>query len=104
MNNLYNKISFTEMNQIIEKSNNYQIIDVRTSAEYKEGRIPNSILIPYYEIENITNIISDKNKILFIYCRSGYRSRIATYELLDMGYNKVYDVGGIIYYNGKIEY
>lgn len=103
MNN-YNKISFAKMYQMIEENIDYKIIDVRTKEEYNDGRIPKSISLPLAEISNITNIISYKDKTLFIYCRSGVRSREASIELINMGYTKVYDVGGIIEYSQKLEY
>jgi rhodanese-related sulfurtransferase len=38
----------------------------------------------------------EKDTILFIYCRSGVRSKVATSQLALMGYNNVFDFGGII--------
>lgn len=100
----YNKISFEEMDKMIinNKINDYVILDVRTKEEYENGRIKNSVLIPDYEIERVLNEIPDKSKYIFVYCRSGNRSKTATLKMNSMGYKNVYDVGGINTYKGEI--
>ena len=74
----------------IVKNKEYLIIDVRTEEEYKEGHIKESINVPYDEIDE--NIEIDKDKIIFVYCRSGNRSRIAQEILTQLGYI-VHDLG-----------
>ena len=100
----YKTISFEEMERLISTSkvSNYVILDVRTEEEYKQGRIKNSILIPDYEIDNVLNKVPDKDTYIFVYCRSGNRSKKATIKLNNMGYKNVYDAGGIISYKGEI--
>lgn len=100
----YKNISFEKMDQMIkeENINNYVILDVRTKEENEEKKIPNSLLIPDYEIEKIVDEIQDKNKYIFVYCRSGNRSKAATLKINNMGYKNVYDVGGIIDYKGEV--
>lgn len=81
------------------------ILDVREQDEYNDGHIVNSILIPYESIqENLDKLPSDKSQIILVYCRSGRRSNIAAKELVKMGYNRVYDFGGIEDWNGEIVY
>lgn len=71
-------------------NNEYVIIDVRTKEEYNEGHIKTSINIPYDEIDESINI--DKNNIVFVYCKSGNRSKFAYDKLVSLGY-RVYDLG-----------
>ena len=73
----------------LSKEKSYAIIDVRTFAEYDIEHIKGAINIPYTEIEN--SLIPDVD-ILFVYCRSGNRSKIAAEALIDLGYI-VYDLG-----------
>ena len=40
--------------------------------------------------------LPDKEATLLIYCRSGRRSKDAAQKLLALGYQSVYDFGGII--------
>lgn len=74
----------------IMKENEYVIIDVRTKEEYDESHIKDAINIPYDEINE--NIEIEKDKIIFVYCKSGNRSNIAYNTLNNLGY-VVYDLG-----------
>lgn len=73
------------------------LLDVRTIEEYKESHILKSVLIPLNELQGkIEGIIPNKDQEIIIYCRSGNRSKTASTMLLKMGYENVYDLGGII--------
>lgn len=72
----------------IMTENEYVIIDVRTSEEYKESHLKDSINIPYDKLDSSL----EKDKVIFVYCRSGARSKVAYDTLKNMGYT-VYDLG-----------
>ena len=73
------------------------IVDVRTKEEYLEAHIEGAVLLTLDTIpEKAEEILTDKNETYLIYCRSGNRSNQAARELVDMGYQKIYDFGGII--------
>ena len=92
----YNKITPAEAKKQLESNKSIILVDVRTEAEYKEGHIKGSILIPYDLIgKEAPAKLIDKTAKIIVYCRSGNRSGIATRELLKMGYTNVYDLGGI---------
>ncbi len=86
-----------------ENKNKIYLIDVRTPEEYKEGYIKESILLPSELKGKIESVVKDKNSEIILYCRSGNRSRTASYELLELGYKNVYDLGGIIDWPYDIE-
>jgi len=66
------------------------ILDVRTPAEYQEGRIPGAVLIPVYELaDRAKELDAYKNKPLFVYCRSGNRSIVAIQILTKQGYRNL---------------
>ncbi len=93
----YTNISPKDALDVIKGDNKAVLIDVRTPEEFLVVRIPGSVLIPDYEIKDkIAEVVPDKDTTLIIYCRSGNRSRSATKELINMGYTKVFDLGGII--------
>ncbi len=72
------------------------IVDVRELSEYNEGHIENALLIPVGTIdEDVVDTLPDKDAKIFVYCRSGNRSRTATNKLVELGYTNVYDIGGI---------
>ena len=90
------KITAEEAKQIMDSSENFVILDVRTDEEYAEGHIPNAILIPDYEIEEKAEaILTDKNQTILVYCRSGNRSKSASEILARLGYTDVREFGGI---------
>lgn len=74
----------------IMKEEDYVIVDVRTKEEYMEAHIVGAINIPYDEIDKSVKL--DKEKTIFVYCRSGSRSSIAFNTLVSLGYT-VYDLG-----------
>lgn len=76
--------------QDLMKENDYIIVDVRTKEEYNESHLVGAINIPYNEIDEDTKL--DKDKTIFVYCKSGNRSSIAYDSLTVLGYN-AYDLG-----------
>lgn len=73
------------------------IVDVRTKEEFLEAHIEGAVLLTLDTIsEKAEEVLSDKNATYLIYCRSGSRSSQAAKELVSMGYQNIYDFGGII--------
>ena len=86
----YQKVNSEEALEIMHNTDNYIIIDVRTREEFAEGHVENAFNIPYDEINDLIDI--DKDTILFVYCKSGTRSKLAADSLINLGY-EVYDLG-----------
>ena len=81
------------------------IIDVREKDEYNSGHIKNSINISVNHIRNkINDYVSDKDKVILLYCRSGARAKEAAQYLINMGYSNVYTFGGILDWSYEIVY
>jgi len=78
-----------------------QLIDVRTPGEYAEGYIEGAININFFDSDfNAQMAKWNKDKELYIYCRSGKRSGKAAKRLSDQGFTKIYDLqGGILNWN-----
>ena len=79
------------------------LVDVRTPQEYKEGHIPESKNVPLQSLADQADKILKKDDVLFVYCRSGSRSKQATHILKQIGYTNVKNIGGILDYKGKME-
>ena len=95
--NSYEQISQKEAKVLMDTEKDYIILDVRTAEEFSEAHIEGAILIPDYEIgEKAEEILADKEQLIFVYCRSGRRSKNASAELAEMGYTNVKEFGGII--------
>ena len=93
----YEQISGAEAKALMDSESGYIILDVREQYEYDEGHIPGAILIPYGEIaDRAEKELPDKDQLIFVYCRSGRRSKIAAEELVKLGYTNVKEFGGII--------
>lgn len=73
------------------------LLDVRTEAEYREGHIPGSQNVPLQQLEDFSSV---EDTPLYVYCRSGARSRQAATILRSMGYTNVNNIGGIAAYAG----
>ena len=93
----YEQITPQQAKEIMDTEQDYIIIDARTKEEFAEGHIENAILIPEYEIANrAEKELPDKEQLILVYCRSGRRSKIASEELVKLGYTNVKEFGGII--------
>ena len=93
----YEQITAEQAKSIMDTEKDYIIIDARTDEEFAEGHIENAILIPEYEIaERAEKELPDKEQLILVYCRSGRRSKIASEELVKLGYTNVKEFGGII--------
>jgi len=81
-----------------ENSINQTKIDVRTPQEFNEGHIEGALNINFYDEKFLEQIAThDKSKPIFVYCRSGKRSSLASKGLIKLGFIEVYDLqGGII--------
>ena len=96
-NAVYRKISAEDAYQMMQDTNDYILLDVRTGEEFNEKHIKGAVLIPDYEIKSrAATAFPDKNCLILVYCRSGRRSANAANELVKMEYTNVYDFGGII--------
>jgi len=90
-------ITAKEAHRMMEESDSYVLLDVRTEAEFREKRIDGAVLIPDAELKNRSKAeLPDKKAVILIYCRSGRRSALAAAILAELGYSNVYDLGGII--------
>ena len=78
------------------------LLDVRTPEEYHMGHIPGSRNLPLQSIDNVSELVHNKTVPLYVYCRSGARSRQATNLLRAMGYHYVKNIGGIDAYRGRV--
>ena len=100
----YKQVSMEEGLELMEADSDYILLDVRRDDEFEEGHIPGAINIPNESIgtEEIAEL-PVKNETIYVYCRSGNRSKQASQKLVDLGYTDVIEFGGIIDYSGEIE-
>jgi rhodanese-related sulfurtransferase len=103
--NLVENLSAEIFLQKLNEDESAVLIDVRTALENQTARIPNSLLIDYRNpafIQELNKL--DRNKNYYLYCRSGNRSYHAGNQMLQMGFNIVYNLQpGIIGWKGNVE-
>ena len=101
---VYVNITAEEAKQIMDSEEGYIILDVRTREEYDQGHIPGAIVIPHEEIaEKAEDVLTDKDQLILVYCRSGRRSKIAAEALVELGYTNIKEFGGIIDWPYEVE-
>jgi len=90
------------------KTSEVRIIDVREPAEYSAGHIPNSVNMPrgvlemqihshpavLASCEPLDALTELAKQPLYLICRSGARSALATESLQRMGFREVYSISG----------
>jgi rhodanese-related sulfurtransferase len=97
-------LNSAQYEQVISE-NEVTIIDVRTPAEYQNGHIENAQNINVQSGDFKAKMQNfDREKPIYIYCRSGSRSANAGRILEEMGFKEIYDLkGGILSWKGKLE-
>lgn len=91
------RLSMEEAKINLDKDTSILLLDVRTREEYALGHIEGAVNIPLQELEeSAEEELDDKEQTIYLYCRSGVRTLSAASILEELGYNKVYDIGGII--------
>ena len=101
---VYMNINAEKAKEMMENLDEFVLLDARSEEEFSEGHIPGAIVIPHEEVsERAEAEIPEKDVPVFVYCRSGRRSKIAAEELVSLGYSEVYEFGGIIDWPYEIE-
>lgn len=103
----YTNIDNAELSEMLASSEDYQFVDVRTSAEYYDEHIPGFVTnIDYYLLEKNYSLIDklDKDKPVVIMCNSGNRSVSAAEIFVQEGFTEVYNLkDGIQGWDGETE-
>ena len=91
------EINAKELFDMIQESNHFELVDIRTPREIERGVIPNAKTLPMHLIPlNISYFSMSQNQIV-IYCRTGSRSAQACRFLNQQGINNVINLrGGIV--------
>lgn len=80
----------------LDKGEKIIIVDVRSQEEHNEKFIPESIVIPVEAIDKeAAEKLKNKSATIFVYCENGGRSSVAEEVLTLMGYENVFNLGGI---------
>ncbi len=83
------------LEKLKEREDQITLLDVRLPYEYEKGHLKGSINIPLSQLEQAEKKIGDKDRRLFVYCRTGARSAQACAILMKMGFTEPINIGGI---------
>lgn len=99
----YQHLTHEDALQLIESNPDAIILDVRTKAEYDRKHIPNALLVPVDELRSGNfSKLPDKDAVILIYCWTGRRAEDSAEILIEHGYKKVYEFGGLVDWNGEL--
>ena len=100
----YTSITMDEAKDIFQNSGDYIILDVRRADEFAEGHIPGAINYANEDIlQDKPEVLPDLEQTIYVYCRSGRRSKEAADKLVQMGYTNIIEIGGILDWTGVLE-
>lgn len=87
----YKSVSMDEGLKMMAESSDFILLDVRRSDEFVSGHIPGAVLFTNELMtkEDAEKLLPNKNQRIFVYCRSGRRSKEASQKLVDYGYSNV---------------
>ena len=98
----YRQVTAAEAAAMMAQETDFILLDVRTEAEYDAAHIPGAICIPNESIGDVDiPALPDKSQAVYVYCRSGNRSKQAAGKLAALGYTNVIEFGGIIDWDGE---
>jgi hydroxyacylglutathione hydrolase len=89
------QITVDDLEDLIRKQDNLQILDVRRPPEYESGHVPRAVTAPLSKLrERIPALGFDPSKTTAIICAGGYRSSAATSILQQEGFRDLLNVTG----------
>lgn len=96
-----NTIEATAFAEKIKTTTSPQIIDVRTPEEFQAEHIDNAKNANILGDHFVSDVAQfDKTKAIFVYCKSGGRSKKATEKLQELGFKNIYELdGGFLKWN-----
>ena len=88
-------ITPAQAKEMMRQGNNVIVLDVRETQEVQQsGKVAGAVHVPRGMLEFFADKNLPKDKTLIVYCVSGARAALAGKTLKDMGYARVYNLGG----------
>lgn len=93
-------ISFEEGKHILDSCPGSVLLDVRTEEEYGIEHAAGAVLLPQEDLETmdegeILDVLPDLDAPVLLYCRTGRRAALAAVKLDELGYTRLYNLGGL---------
>lgn len=103
--NTFKSVSMEEGLRLMASDKDFVLLDVRTPEEFSSGHIPGALqhTNETFTKQDAEKLLPNKTQTIYVYCRSGRRSKQSSQKLIDFGYTNVIEIGGILDYNGPVE-
>ena len=93
-------ISFEAGKHILDTCPGSVLLDVRTEEEYGIEHAAGAVLLPQEDLEtmdegDILEVLPDLDAPVLLYCRTGRRAALAAVKLEELGYTRLYNLGGL---------
>ena len=93
-------ISFEEGKHILDTCPGSVLLDVRSEEEYGIEHAAGAVLLPQEDLEtmdegDILDVLPDLDAPVLLYCRTGRRAALAAVKLEELGYTRLYNLGGL---------
>lgn len=95
-----NTITFSDAKKMLDKNAMVVLVDVRSPEEFNKGHLSGAINVPVKNISFI-NENYEKDDEIVVYCKTGARASNAVDGLNKLGFNHVYNAGGLSDYNDE---
>ena len=97
---MINYITFEEGKHILDTCPGSVLLDVRTEEEYGIEHAAGAVLLPQEDLETmdegeILDVLPDLDAPILLYCRTGRRAALAAVKLDELGYTRLYNLGGL---------
>ncbi|UJF33863.1 rhodanese-like domain-containing protein [Paenibacillus hexagrammi] len=95
-------VTSDQLQEELNHPGDYKLIDVREPGEVRQGFIPGAVNIPLSQIKRRAGEIPRDARV-YLYCRSGMRSRQAARVLKGLGFSQLAHLqGGMMSWKGKV--
>ena len=93
-----------EYMKMLQSDKKAYLLDVRRADEYAAGHLPGAALLDVTDSVAFARGVEllDKEKNIYIYCRSGRRSKLAAKQMSEAGYQVTELKGGIGSWQGEV--
>jgi rhodanese-related sulfurtransferase len=87
------QVPLEEFKGAVDRKEDAVFLDVRNPDEYSAAHVPGAVNLSRGLLEfNIWTTVPDKNKKIYVYCKTGGRAALATKQLNELGYKHAVSV------------